>query len=563
MKIKSVAKLGAAMALAGISFTPLWSASHREAPGIANKPQLDTTDVYAFMAFGDTTIDPADKDMVVLVANYQPEDPGFGPNYYHMDPDALYDIHVDNNGDGVEDITYEFKFTTTLANGNMGFTRNIGGVTQEVALRNTPQGAGTTGPQIADSETYTVTQILGPRRTGTRAAVTSAAAGAGNTATFRRPFSNAGIKTISDYPAYSNSFVTPINIPGCSRQGMVFAGDRADSFAVNLGGAFDLVDVGPSGVPIQGVQDPIYANGVDPDGQVFPLGGTRQDNRLQEVRGRKNIAAIAIEVPKQCLTGTGNGNIGVWSSASLPQGLLRNPFTGTQTKTDLSGGAYVQVSRMGNPLVNELFTGYSLKDKYNATEPKGDGQLLQSFIANPTFPAILDELFRAPVNTGIGRATNLNIAPSNFPRNDLVAVFLTGVPNFNRLTNATPADMLRLNTNIAPTPRNLQNPLGVLAGDVAGFPNGRRLNDDVIDIVARAGMGRLCYDLPIGANRAPTNLGVCAPSDAPTGLVPYTDAAPDDPKEVTSQFPYSNPAIRGAVIYQTTTLPDGSSPFGK
>jgi Domain of unknown function (DUF4331) len=567
VKVRTIAKLGSAIALAAVAATPLWSASHREAPGITKLPKLDHTDVYAFMAFGDTAIDPDDKDKVVLVANFQPgQDPGSGPNYYSMDPDALYEIHIDNNGDGKEDITYQFKFSSTLANGGKGLIRTVGGVSQEVALRVQVPAPGTTGPRFADQESYTVTQILGDRRRGTRAAVTDATPGANNTATFMRPFDNVGTKNIPNYPAYSQTFVKQINIPGCTAgTGKVFAGQRADSFAVNLGGVFDSVNL----VPIQGVPDPVYANGIEAEGgRVFPLGGTAQDNRLQEVRFRKNVAAIAIEVPKQCLTAPGgNGVIGVWSSSSLPQARLLNPFSGSQSKTTLDGGAYTQVSRLGSPLTNELIIGLSQKDKFNASKPENDAQF-QSFFANPTYPTLLDELFRAPINQGLqmqGKQVALtdNTAPTNFPRNDIINVFLTGFPGVNQLNTVTPSDMLRLNTNIAPTPRNQQNPLGVIAGDLAGWPNGRRLNDDVVDITARVAMGRLCYPVPIGANRALTSLGICTPAQAPTGLVPYTDAAPDDPKENPSDFPYSAPPIRGAVIFQTTTLPDGSTAYGK
>jgi hypothetical protein len=123
--------------------------------------------------------------------------------------------------------------------------------------------------------------------------------------------------------------------------------------------------------------------------------------------------------------------------------------------------------------------------------------------------------------------------------------------------------MLRLNTKIPPTPRNQADPRGPLGGDPAGWPNGRRLFDDVVDITLSAAMGRLCHPLPLGANRAPVSLGLCSPEQAPTGLVPYTDAAPDDPKALPSLFPYSAPPIRGAVIFQTTTLPDGTPAFGK
>ena len=131
-----------------------------------------------------------------------------------------------------------------------------------------------------------------------------------------------------------------------------------------------------------------------------------------------------------------------------------------------------------------------------------------------------------------------NLAPSNFPRNDLVAAFLTGFPGLNQFENVTPGEMLRLNTGIAPTPRDQQQPLGVAAGDLAVFPNGRRPGDDSVDIALRVVMGALCHDLPLGDNSAPVNLGLCSPADAPVGNVAFTDGAPLSARDLNNSFPY-------------------------
>ena len=325
-------------------------------------------------------------------------------------------------------------------------------------------------------------------------------------------------------------------IPGCSSQGRVFAGQRAEYFAVNLGPIFDLVNF----VPIEGDNDPIYGNGTP-----FP-GGITQSQANQELIGKKNVTSVAIEVPIACLTGTGNGVIGVWSTASLPQAKLNKPNPNYKSPA-LYGGAYTQVSRLGMPLVNEVVIGLPQKDQFNASKPTQDGALAD-YVTNPTFPAILDVLFRAAVNSTLGTSFT-NLAPTNFPRNDLVATFLTGIASLNQLKTVTASEMLRLNTGVTPTPRDSQNPLGVIGNDLAGFPNGRRPADDTVDIVLRVAMGRLCHPVPIAGKM--TDLGLCKPSDAPTGLVAYTDGAPSGATNILNAFPYLNPPLRGAPRPQT------------
>jgi Domain of unknown function (DUF4331) len=531
-----IAKLGAAVALIALIQPPLWSASHREAPGITEAPKVDNTDTYAFRSY-----EPGRQDFVTLIANFQPsQDPGSGPNYYTMDPDAIYEIHVDNNGDAVEDLTYQFRFTNTLRS-NSGLTLNIGGVNQPIAVRQMGTVNQTDDTELGERETYTVTLVTGGRRTGTRGNITNAT---GGSTTFVKPLDNIGNKTIPNYAAYADQFINSVNIPGCTTPGRVFAGQRAEYFAVNLGPIFDQVNF----VPIQGVADAVYDGG-----QVFPIGGTAQNQVNQDLIGKKNVTALAIEVPIACLRGSGNGSIGVWSTASLPQAQLRRP-NATFASPALQGGAFTQVSRLGSPLVNELVVGIPQKDLFNAAQPRNDAQFA-SFVTNPTYPAILDGLFRAPVNQGLGNPATANIAPSNFPRNDLVATFLTGVPTLNQLATVTPSEMLRLNMGVAPTPNAQANVLGVIAGDLAGYPNGRRPFDDVVDIVLRVAMGRLCHPVPIGG--VPTQLGLCTPAQAPTGLVPYTDAAPNNRLSPFLQssptggaFPYLGPALRGAPLPQ-------------
>lgn len=513
--IASVLAIGAGGAVAS---------SHREAPGVTKMPKVDSTDFYMFRSY-----EPGRAAYVTFIANYQPgENPSDGPNYYTMDPDAIYEIMIDNDGDAKEDITYQFKFNNYLRNGT-GVTLNVGGKTLPIALRHGGQVTQADDQDLGEVEDYTVAVITGDRRSGTRATVTNANGGAN---AFRKPFDNAGMKSIPDYPTYANQYIHTINIPGCATAGRVFVGQRAEAFAVNLGPSFDLINY----VPI--------------DGTTFP-GGIMQSRQNDELVGKKNVTSIAIEVPIACLTGSGNGVIGAWQTASLPQARLLNPKANYASLAQ-QGGAYTQVSRLSAPLVNELVIGLPVKDTFNAAKPTGDAALAD-YVTNPTFPAIVDLLFRAPVNATLG--TNFtNIAPSNFPRNDLVSAYLTGIKTLNQQKTVTPSEMMRLNTAINPTPQAAQKSLGVAADDLAGYPNGRRPGDDAVDITLRVAMGRLCYPVPI--NGVPTDLGLCKPSDAPVGNAALTDGAPISATELQNAFPYLNsPLSVSPRTLGTSTVP--------
>ena len=497
---------------------PALASSHREAPNITKTPKVDNTDVYAFRSY-----EPGRAGFVTLIANFYPfQEPGGGPNYCTMDPDALYEIMVDSNGDALEDVTFQFKFKNTLRSGT-GITLNAGGKVLPIALRHIGQVTTDNDPDLGELENFTVTRVAGDRRSGTAAAVTNAAGGGTN---FTKPLDNIGNKTTPDYPAYADQFIYNVAIPGCATQGRVFAGQREENFAVNLGPVFDLVNF----VPIQGSNDPVYGDG----SAGFP-GGITQSAANQELIDAYNITSLAIEVPITCLTGAGNGVIGVWASASLPQSRLLKPNP-TYESPATQGGSFVQVSRLGMPLVNELVIGLPKKDLFNAVKPTADGALAD-FVTNPTFPEILQALF--PVQ-----------APNNFPRNDLVATFLTGIASLNQQASVTPSEMVRLNTAVNPTAQASQKTLGVVADDLAGFPNGRRPGDDVVDIVLRVAMGRLCHPVPIAGT--PTALGLCTPADAPSGLLAYTDGAPSNASFTMNRFPYLNPALRGSPRPQTT-----------
>ncbi|GAC16004.1 hypothetical protein GLIP_3390 [Aliiglaciecola lipolytica E3] len=509
------------IATAMVSHSVLAS-SHREAPNVTRFPTVDSTDFYAFNSYEDGR-----GDYVTLIANYIPlQDAYGGPNYFAMDPHAVYSIHIDNDGDAVEDITFQFRFTSSLPNDNQGAALMVGAEGEQkavgVPLKNIGPISASNQTAANFSESYTVTMVSGAQSTGTASVVTNADAG---TDTFAKPLDYIGNKTFTDaatYSEYADSFIYSASIANCEQMAKVFVGQRKDPFVVNLGKTFDLVNY----VPVEGDSAP----GAD-DGSGFP-GGITQDDANDDLMD-KNVTSIAIEVPKACITGSGNGSVGAWTTASLPQARILNPDA-SFANTEVNGGALTQVSRLGNPLVNELVIGLADKDKFSTAHPKDDGQFAD-YVTHPTLPELLNILFKDAVNTTLGTSIE-TLAPTNFPRTDLVTAFLTGFPGVNQLANVTASEMLRLNTGIAAVSADQQSAFGVAGDDLAGFPNGRRPGDDVVDIALRVVMGRLCYPVPVAGED--TDLGLCTPEDASVGNVPFTDGAPLDASMMMTSFPY-------------------------
>ena len=479
------------------------ASSHREAPSITETPKVDGTDFYMFRSY-----ETGREGYVTFIANYQPlQAPYGGPNYFTMDEDALYEIHIDNDGDAVEDITFGFDFDNRLTNGGNGITLTVGDKTLPIPLRVAGQVTGEFDTDVGEFETFELFYTAGDRRSGERSSLNAGR-------TLFKPLDYVGQKTLPDYEAYADRFIYEVSVPGCAAPARVFAGQREEAFAVNLGEVFDLVNL----VPLEG--------------------SIENDRSNDDLVGRANITSLALEVPISCVTGPGNGVIGAWTTASLPQATLQDPFPGTGTDVARQhGGAYTQVSRLSHPLVNEVVIGLPFKDLFNASEPKDDAQAAD-FVTNPTFPAIIDLLFRDALGA------DSNIAPSNLPRTDLVATFLTGFEGVNQLATVTPSEIMRLNTAIAPAAAAQQNNLGVAAGDLAGYPNGRRPGDDTVDITLRVAMGALCYPIPLPSG--PTNLGFCEPEDAPVGDQPFIDGAPIDATDMMSRFPYLNTPLPGS-----------------
>jgi hypothetical protein len=486
------------------------ASSHREAPFITTRPKVDGTDFYMFKSY-----EAGRSGYVTLIANYQPfENPQGGPNYYTMDPNALYEIMIDNTGAGKEAITFQFRFTTV----NSGAAVTAGTKSIPVPLVNIgPVSAPDSAVQNV-AETYTLTVVRGDRRAGTAQSVTDATTGS---ATFNKPLDNIGAKSIPNYAAYAAQFIRQIMIPGCSTPGRVFVGQRQDGFVVNLGETFDLVNI----------KYPVT--------QLAPAGSNGRNLAPNSLAGY-NVTSIALEVPASCLTAGSDPVIGGWTTASIRQASVINPQpqsaksvasvgkVSAATGASIDGGAWSQVSRLGMPLVNELVIGLPDKDRWNASYPSGDTQFAD-YVTNPSLPILLQTLFGS---AGVK-------APNVYPRTDLEAAFLTGIKGLNQPLAVVPSEELRLNTSTAVTAVAAQNDLGVLGGDSAGFPNGRRPIDDVVDIELRVAMGVLLqpYD---GSSADPD------PASDASRQLGYTDGAEPAAANYLPAFPYLNTALAGS-----------------
>jgi hypothetical protein len=412
--------------------------SHREAPQVSKDPVADNTDVYAFVS-------PDAPDTVTLIANFIPlQVPSGGPNFYEFGDDVLYSINIDNDGDGAPDVSYQFRFTTTVRNPNT-FLYN-------------------TGPILSlDSGNWNRRQMY---------SLTKVVESRGSTVLARNvlcPPCNIGPLSTPQYPQLAGGAVHQL---GGGRQ--VFAGQRADGFYVDLGSIFDLGNLRP----LQTLHEQ-YGLGVF----SAPAPGV---NGLQNF----NVHTLALQVPITDLTVGGvrprdplaaNAVIGVWATAGRRAALIRNGAA------ELEVGPYNQVSRLGNPLFNEVIVPMSAKDGWNAASPAQDSAYAK-YVAKPELAQLLPALYPGV----FPHLAALNA--SGKPRADLQAILLTGlpkglIPGFQNYTGPRQADLLRLNVAVPPTAN--PNILGLMGGDPAGFPNGRRVADDVVTIELRAVAGKL------------------------------------------------------------------------
>ena len=476
-----------------IASNPAYASSHREAPFIAGQPKVDGTDLFMFRSY-----EPNRQDYVTVLADYIPfQDPQGGPNFNQFDANALYEIHFDNVGDAKEHLTFQFRFKNTSKRTALP----VGGKNVLIPLINSGVISGINPATLNVRESYTIDMVIGDRRTGTRTRLTNGTTGG---ADFDKPVDNIGDKSFggtTGYETYANQHIFSVALGSCG-SGRVFVGQRKEPFYIAVGKIFDLFNLNPLGPEV---------------------GGNKND-----LEG-KNVSTIAMELPIACLVNGKDPVIGAFTTASMRQGRLVNPTPPSQLNgATKDGGAWTQVSRVGMPLVNEVVIGMEDKDRFNSSKPRDDGQFID-YVTNPALPALVESLFPSAK------------APTNFPRTDLVSVFLKGIFGLNQQATITPSEMLRLNTSIAPVAPAGQNVLGVAGGDKAGFPNGRRPGDDVVDLSLRVAMGALC----VLTGPTDTFAVGCKPSDAPAGALALTDGVRKTATDFKPAFPYLNTPLPG------------------
>ncbi|TML55197.1 MAG: DUF4331 domain-containing protein [Actinobacteria bacterium] len=414
--------------------------SHREAPAISQDPVADNADVYAFVS-------PDDPSTVTILSNFVPlQGPAGGPNFFEFGDDVLYSIFIDNDGDALPDITYQFQFRTTLQN-------------EETFLYNTGPITSLTDPNWNKRQLYDVSVIREHgHNNGKKQHHEQDGKGKVIGAGLACPPCNIGPRSTPSYDALAATAVH--HLPSGET---VFAGQRNDGFFVDLGAIFDLGDI----------------RELQPHHLIPSAAGTSVDP-LKTL----NIHTIAIKVPISLLTRDGSAPsdplsavsvLGIWSGASRRKVQVRGDH-GNGTK---GSGPWVQVSRLGNPLFNEVIVHVGDKDRWNAVDPIDDDDF-EEYVNQPELAKLLPVLYPGVFP---------NLAAFSDDRADLHAILLTGIPSgivdgFQNFTGPRPADMLRL--NVAIPPASNPNALGVVGGDLAGFPNGRRVFDDVVSIELKA-----------------------------------------------------------------------------
>jgi len=450
---------------------PVGASSHREAPLITEDPVADNTDTYAFVS-------PDRPDTVTLIANWIPlEEPAGGPNFYNFGEDVLYTINVDSDGDAVEDIRYEWRFATIIGNGN-------------VPLYNTGPIESLDDADFNIRQTYTLSVV----RNGVRTVLGQ---------DLPVPPNNIGPRSTPNYDDLANAAIVEVQDEGQTLQS--FAGQRDEAFPVDLGSIFDLGGLRPLN-DLHAIELPVEPG--------------------KDATAGYNVHSVVLQVPTQLLTQEGNGTIGVWSETYRRKTRV---FAGGSAAAPAHSGPFTQVSRLGMPLVNEVVIPLKLKDAFNTLKPAQDAAALAGVEAPPfategAIPLVTDPILAnlLPVLYPDAFPDESAIPPP--PRDDLVSIFLTGIEGLNQLETVTPSEMIRLNTMIEPTPFDQQDRLGLLAGQMDGYPNGRRLIDDTVDISLRALAGGTPFTPEFNEENDPNNK--------------LTDGVPFNDKELLGTFPY-------------------------
>jgi hypothetical protein len=453
---------GAVLALAMSLTHPSFAASHREAPAIALDPSADITDVYAFRNWND-------PDKVVFIMNVIPaQEPSSGPNYFNFDDNVLYEIHLDTNRNGIaEDIVYQFRFNTEIREPFKDLPLSYAANNNGPGL---PPGIvaldGPGSKSLGLRQHYSVIEKRGNKRRNL-----------GTGAMFTVP-SNIGPRTIPDYEKLTDQGIYPLK-----NGGRVFSGQRDETFYIDLGAAFDTLNFRAP---------PILNDAQDGDDSANPFGN--------DMFSGFNVNTIAIEVPIRDITHDSDAVIGMYASTS------RQRFQALISDGSSRGfGPFIQRARMANPLVNELLIGTGQKDRWNATNPAQEKRFVDFFL-NPRPTALINLVFGT--NFPTSNRTDLIAALLKYPGQD---------PNACSPTNPC-SELLRLDLAVAPTPPEFQQRLGGLAGDAAGFPNGRRPNDDVTDIVLRVVAGALLGSVPRLGDGVNFNIGAMGSNLTDNGI---------------------------------------------
>jgi hypothetical protein len=458
----------------------LIASNHREAPITALDHKADITDVYAFVSYGANQSPNTPPSKVTFILCVDPFlEPANGPTWFPFDPDILYQIHVDNDHDAQADISFQIRFQTQyqlpgVYTALAGIGDNGANAPGTSTLVVPPQIRDFNNPGLNLRQTYTVTMVRHnkSRRSDNDDDADDDDGGSQSvqlTNSDGSPFfavpANAGPRTI-DYDAVFNKGTYHLN-DGVS----VFAGTVDDPFWIDLGATFDTANFRTL---------PTSAGGTGVPGVLSDAEDAAATNFTSDTVSGYAVNAIALEVPIEMLTSTGkleaatspNATIGVWGTTSRPRVTIRhspNPAT--------SFGPYRQVQREGNPLINELVIGIGSKDRFSMEQPKNDSQFA-SFFLDPPIVHIVDALYGGALTSPAA------------PRTDLLPLVTYAPPIAAPGTPTGPvADMLRLNTGVPATPLGSATRLGLIGGDAAGYPNGRRLYDDVVDITLRVAVG--------------------------------------------------------------------------
>jgi hypothetical protein len=543
-----------------VGLSAIDASSHSEAPNTASIPNADITDLYAFVSY-----EPGRSSYVTFLVNVYPlQSPYGGPNYYSLSTEHFYELYLDRNSDGTEDFSFQWIYGNSLPSStplgtpylyqsdlqcqelytynttptqpsspiNLGIGLNISSAAQyqlvAVKVAGFILGSGGSLANLNWEEYYFLNLLTGPLQSATVTNLTS-----GGATRFDKPFDYAGQNSFGSPTTYENyalGYIYNVNLngtmycPSSGATGKSFVGQRQDPFYISLGRIFDFLNL----IPV-----------VLPQFSSLTIAECLTNNDLRE----KNVDTLALEIPIACLNASG-GVVNIWAG-------VRNLY---HAPGDFDGSSHIagpQVSRLGNPLVNELVIGLIDKNRFSRQHPRLDADPnygFASYVQYPTLPQVINLRYLAAVNSILGSSFT-TLAPS-VPRQDLVTVFLTGITGVNKGPGGFVGEVLRPNLSIQPIPLAQQDRHGIVGtilsgnfSDFAGFPNGRRPGDDIVDVSMMVVMGALC------ASAFTSNgFAFCGNGTAPIGGIYLTDGSPIQASNYKNAFPYFNTPTPGSYL---------------